>query len=177
MIRTVTICGILFIAGVIGVLSYGASKNANVQAPPAETTPKRDEAKEISGKYLVVHEKPGGKETPVIPLTDPETKVLRGHAFLVGKIVAPNDLWKQYEGKTLWVSMDNICEVFECNDLDQLKGFWKDDDQSTSSSTPPSVKEERYLNFNSPNATDPQLLDGKALFTPLQNGTSGSDKK
>jgi len=174
MRRTAAICGVLLIAGLIGVLCHGASKssNANVEAPPADTTPKPDGVKQFGGKYLVVHTKCKPDEgNAYFALADAELKELRGHVFLVGKIVAPTDNWKRWAGQTIWVSMDYICEVWDVNDLDKLKETFVDDDQSTPSAHP-LVKEERYLNFNSPSASDPHLLDGKDPFTPLQGGAN-----
>jgi hypothetical protein len=162
MLRTATIGGVLLVAGLIGVLCYGGSKssNANVQAPPADTTPKGNEAKQFGGKYLLVREKPGGENSTAIPLTDPEIKVLSGHVFLAGKIVRPNDLWKTFEGKAIWIAMDNICDLFELNDLDTMKKFF-DAGISSTSSEPPAVQNDRYLSFDSPSASDPKLLDEK----------------
>jgi len=140
--RAAAICGGLFTAGLVGVLCYGSSA----------ATSKSNDVTQFGGKYLAVNEKPGGNLSPVIPLTDPELKELRGHAFIVGKIVAPNDVWKKYDGKTIWIAMDNVVDVFDFKEFDELKAMYNDPPT-------PSVQKDRCLDLGSPSASDPHLLD------------------
>ena len=84
----------------------------------ADTTAKDDGVKQFGGKVLIIHTK--DVESGVF-FSDPEIKTLHDRSFLVGKMLAPNKKWKMYEGKTVWVAMDVITQIYELANMEELK--------------------------------------------------------
>src|ERR1700733_6957222 len=72
----------------------------------------------FAGKYLEVNTK--GRDGGGY-LSDPNIRIVEGRSFLVGKAIAPNNRWKSYDGKTVWIAWKDITQITECDNLEGLK--------------------------------------------------------
>jgi hypothetical protein len=106
------LCIAIIAFGVIGSLFVAYCNGADEATNPAISSP-------FAGKGLIVTTKDRG--LPGAYLENAEVRKLNGRDFLVGNIVAVSDRWVPVGGKTEWIALDSVFQIYEFNSSTELK--------------------------------------------------------
>ena len=123
MRTTRTVIGIVVIA-LVAAASLVWSGHAAEQNEAART----DATNRFAGKYMIVRTDRTLDERGAY-LTDVRVETIGGESFLVGKGIALQADWKRYEGRTIWVAVRHIEQMYEFKSLEELKSLYERDDR------------------------------------------------
>jgi hypothetical protein len=102
------------IVGIVAV-SYVFSRAAEDGPVPAAANEPN-----FKGKFLLVSQEGDGGAA----LTDAELRKAGGRVFLVGTGVDCGEDWKDFAGKTMWLSIDKVLQITEFDNFDDLKRIY-----------------------------------------------------
>src|SRR5262245_58790392 len=75
----------------------------------AEESAKPDNSP-FAGKCLVLHTK---DKTGGAYLENAEVRKISGRDFVSGKVIAINDRWIPLAGKTMWIALEEVAQIYE----------------------------------------------------------------